>query len=284
MLRHSPKGNSPGHQGHVWPITCPRSWDRLTERRIPPTQPPVSPVSRLALHRECRWWAAVTATPFGSPLMVSIMVKVNSTVLVSSPFLLYSRCHLCVCGEEITVTQQVGCWSKTAFCIHINRCRDGKLSGTHYRSAILFAGRWRSRRWLHFGTSGAVNTTHLNITTRQAPLSLNATPPSLPQALLLSLLLVLSLLLLLLEGCPVSLASDASTIATRQSLAASRGCTREGASATSAWNEASESTRLTLATISTDGGTKRGPSGHSICFLAIAPFHLLEGLYSSTLC
>ena len=61
-LRHSPKGSCPGYQGHAWPITCPRSWDRLTEHRVPPNQPLVSPVNRLALHRECRWSAAVTVT------------------------------------------------------------------------------------------------------------------------------------------------------------------------------------------------------------------------------
>ena len=86
--------------------------------------------------------------------------------MVRSQFLAHSQCHLCVRGKEITLTQQVGWWGKTGFYIHINGCKDSRLSATHCRSAKLFLGRWRNRGSLNFSTVGAVNTAYLNSTTR----------------------------------------------------------------------------------------------------------------------
>ena len=39
----------PGYHGHAWPITCPRSRGRLTERRVPTPQPAAIPPAPLPL-------------------------------------------------------------------------------------------------------------------------------------------------------------------------------------------------------------------------------------------
>ena len=49
LLRHLHKhslnfcGDCPGYHGHPWPITCPQSWGRLTECRVPPQLAAIPP-------------------------------------------------------------------------------------------------------------------------------------------------------------------------------------------------------------------------------------------------
>ena len=78
MLRHSSKRSCPSYHGQPWPITGSRCWTRLTERRVPPPHPPVSPVStpphpighlegHLAGGRRVTWWWVSPISPI-SPI------------------------------------------------------------------------------------------------------------------------------------------------------------------------------------------------------------------------
>ena len=75
--------------------------------------PPVSPLSRSALHCKCvagqprlRSWSRSRS------LLVSL-TRVVVRVMVSSRFLLYSQCQLRVRGKDIINHQQVGWWSRS---------------------------------------------------------------------------------------------------------------------------------------------------------------------------
>ena len=82
-----------GYHGHAWPITCPRSRGRLTERRVP--NPPArrhSPCplpSGPSVHHLLHPLSLAAGLPPPSPLALLLLVALSSLFSGASP----ARCH-----------------------------------------------------------------------------------------------------------------------------------------------------------------------------------------------
>ena len=111
------------------------------------------------------------------------LVSPPSRTSQSTMFLaLLFKCRLRVFQKKITLTQEMGYWGRTRFCININggggQCPSCALAWAHSCPAKFFLSWWRSSGCLHIGTANGDGTACCITATTTATTTATPTAPA----------------------------------------------------------------------------------------------------------